>query len=803
MSEIKTYNKNRFAFQNIKLTDHYTYNISKISELLNINNSSSTKFLESLPFSINDITAGTEDEYQTSVEGSKEHVDLPLTIKKSNYFRNIIKRTVTGESSKKTVTELEKFLDNNDQNIWENSWVNFPRRVLCKFAANVFNTDLLFNKDNINSTFRNDISKFIFYKNREEFVRIPVSYLLKLSLAEFLGSQKRISKPIRECGERLLNHFLNDNTSPEINSFYIIKPDLQNGIGSAIAKESAKRYLLVQLLTIYAEQRFLLKEYGQKVKIYFSPHPPVRLKNLNQIISDSFYRELFMNPCLSGWPMGENKYHYMHLCHQVLSRSQLNAVVKLREANIIRNNLVILPNTSNISLANNGTHLSLGSIKLTEYLKDSSTGFTKTHEKYIGDLVIKIMEHFLPLFVRTYSAAPYRLDFTDFFPEKVLGFLPHELDYTHLRMIWRRWRKKAKLKCFGQPITPFGPGFLDKFIRFVFRFKGDFVPDFRLINYLVSLISTDQSPVLDGTLENESRLKKDLDDLGVFDKKMSIYLLYKLREFEKLGFSGFEGRHYSLFYSLKEDISKAANLQILLNALAFKYIFKGFINHLHIPDNPTIESERRQIFFGAAIGIPTFYIKRDTNNIFLKKIIKHTEKVRYSKRYSGYVRVYNKEYCKALVSIIEEDAADLIEMFKLKDTINDLHQRINEPGEFSTAGKLTNGILKEFGVNSPLNIKTDKFNQVAEKYFRDNLRKFHIEESMQVIHDSFKKLENLKEANEFHWYNKEIFTVLGINNVPGYLKIVKNKLINNKIPMDDLNKLIYLMLITIDFDSKQ
>ncbi len=802
MGKIKTFNKNRFAFPNIKLTDHYTCNISKISDLLNINNKSSEKFLESLPFSINDITSGTENEFQTSVEGLKGNVDLPLTIEKSNYFRNIIKRSVTGETSKRTVTELERFI-NNSENVWENSWVNFPRRLLCKYAASIFNMDLLFDKDNKDSPLRNDISKFIFNKNREEFIRVPISYLLKLSLAEFLGSQKTLSKPIRECGQKLLNYFLNDNTSPEISSLYIIKPKLENGLGAAITKESAKSYLLVQLLIIYAERRFQLKASGQKVKIYFSPHPPIRQKKLSQIISDSFYRELFMNPCLSGWTFGESKYHYMHLCHQVLSRSQLNAIVKLREANIIRNNLVILPNTSNISLANNGTHLSLGSVKLTEYLKDPSSGFTKIHEKYIGDLVIKIMEHFLPLFVGTYSGAPYRLDFTDFFPETALGFLPHELDYTHLRMIWRRWRKKANLKFLGQPITPFGPGFIDKFIQFVFRFKGDFVSDFRLINYFVSLLSTDQSSALDGMCENETRLKNDLSDLGIFDKKMSIYLLYKLREFENLGFSGFEGRHYSLFYSLKEDMSKAANLQILLNALAFKYIFKGIINHSHISDNPTIESERRQIFFGAAIGIPTFYIRKDTSNFFLRKIIKHTQRVRCSKRYSGYLRVYNKEYCKALVAIIEEDAADLIEMFKLKDTINDLRLRLNEPEKYSAGGKLTSDILKEHGVKSPLRIKADKFNQGAEKYFRDNLRMFHMEESIQIIHDEFKKLENLKDNSAFYWHSKEIYNVLEINNVPAYLNDVQNKLIGDKISMNDLNKLIHLMLISIDFDSKQ
>jgi hypothetical protein len=142
-----------------------------------------------------------------------------------------------------------------------------------------------------------------------------------------------------------------------------------------------------------------------------------------------------MNPCLSGWDRGEDKHRYMHLCHQVLSRSQLNAVIKLKDAGIITRNLVVLPSTSNVSLATNDTHVSLGSRILTRLSKDGSPAFTARHEKYLGDLVIKIVEHFLPLFVGTYSAAPYRLDFWDFHPEKALGFLPHELDFTHLRML--------------------------------------------------------------------------------------------------------------------------------------------------------------------------------------------------------------------------------------------------------------------------------------------------------------------------------------------------------------------------------
>ena len=62
---------------------------------------------------------------------------------------------------------------------------------------------------------------------------------------------------------------------------------------------------------------------------------------------------------------------------------KLEAIKKLKEANIITNNLIVLPNTSNTSLANNGTHVSLGSIKLTRCLKDRNSAFRVEDEKHI------------------------------------------------------------------------------------------------------------------------------------------------------------------------------------------------------------------------------------------------------------------------------------------------------------------------------------------------------------------------------------------------------------------------------------
>ena len=412
--------------------------------------------IEDLPFTL-DVSAGSETELQAAVIGRAESVDLPLSILTSRYFANVVRRAGAGDTSRKAVSRLERYLESNTNGVWENSWVRFPLRSLNDYARGVLDKDLRSDKTIPGSTYRQDAHKFILHQNGVEFVRVPVSYLVKLSLADATFASNGGRRRVREAALRLMPCFLNDNTSPETHSFHIVSLSPRDGYGRALAKETAKRYLLTHLLTLYANDKFRLREHGQEAVIFFSPHPPVRQKQLNDSISDSFYRELFMSPCLSGWSEGEAKHAYMILCHQVLSRSHLNAVGKLREAGIITRNLVVLPNTSNISLSNNGVHVTLSSRRLTEAMKDPGSGFGAASEKCVGDLVIKIVEHFLPLFVGTYSAAPYRIDFADFHPERVLGFLSHELDYTHLRMLWRRWKGKTRHPLLGHAFSPLVP----------------------------------------------------------------------------------------------------------------------------------------------------------------------------------------------------------------------------------------------------------------------------------------------------------------------------------------------------------
>lgn len=748
-----------------------------------------------IPFSRHDTTAGAENELQAVVIGSRDACDLPLSIEDSRYYRNLVRRMRAGELPRTALDELTRYLAQENGRVWENSWVRFARRRLSPYSERMFVQDLQAHKRDAGGALRTDADRFIIRDGGEERLRVPVSYLLKVALAEALGSDPYTHPLIIATGEMVMNRLLNDNTSPEIASFQPVRLNGQGHAGSQLARETAKRFLLIQALTAYAETRLGLGASGQRVLVYSAPHPPVRQKHLNSIISDAFYRELFINPCLSGWDAGEEKSDYMHLCHQVLSRSQINAVLKLKEPGIVTNDLVTLPSLSNISLANNGTHISLGSLKLGELLADLKSDFLPEDEKYLGDLTIKIVEHFLPLFVGTYSAAPYRLGFSDFHPERALGFLPHELDYTHLRMFWRRWRGKADLSVFGSPVTPFGPRRLDAAISRLFALRGDYIPDFRLIDYLMSLLSTDESPALDGLHGNGERLKADLESMGVFDRRMSLYLLYKLREQGRMGFSGFEGRHYSLFPSILDDMGPACGLQALITALAYRCAATGGITHAHIPDTPTIESERRQIFFGAAVDLPTFFVRKDSRNQFLMRILARTERTRSSSRYSGYLRVHHQEYRRALVGLIRKEGADLIESMGLSDVMRDLEHRICHPEMHGAAAAVTHGILQAKNALDPLQVDADEFNREAERYYRTTVRRRHMQEGLDVLESE------LRETERDERMLPTLKAALGHVDVQAFLARVKVDF--EGLGEEDLRRLIHAILVTVlkDWDK--
>ena len=767
--------------------------------VLDIKTSSQGAFIESLPFSGQDTTAGSENELQVAVLGTKENLDLAVTIEDSNYYKNLMRRAARGDTSRRTIIGLESYLAEKKNNVWENSWVRFPRRVLNAYSNNIFNADLKSDKTNPTSCLRSDASKFMFTRQGEDFIRVPVSYMLKLALADAVGSGAHIHPLIRTTGERMLAHFSNDNTSPELFSFYPVSRSGSASVGHELAKETSVRFLFTQMLVAYAEEKFLLREYGQQVRVFFSASPPVMQKQLNGCISDSFYRHLFMNPCLSGWSKGEEKHGYMKLCHKVLSRSQINGIAKLKEAGIINSNLVTLPSSSNISLANNGTHISIGSKKLGDLLKNSASGFAPAHEKYMGDLVIKIVEHFLCLFPGTFSASPHRLNFEDFHPEQALGFLPHEIDYTHLRMIWRRWKRKASIRIFGKSVTPFGPVWLDRLISRCFLLKGDYIPDFRLIDYFISLMSTHQSPALDGIMGNGDQLKNDLTQMGIFDTRMPLYQLVRIREHAQMGYSGFEHRYFSIFENLITDMGPATDFENLITLLAYQYVLDGSVDHTMIPDSPEIESERRQIFFCSAIDLPTFFVKTGTQNKFLTQILSRVKKTRQSRRYPGYTRIHLKDYKLALLDLIHHDGQGLIENLNLKGMMTDIESRIRSPKTDSTGGKLLNKILAAEKSANPMNIDGRIFNEQAEQFYIETLRKQHIMEGFNVFTAAVSQ-SDFRQTPEIETAVNAIF---GASDPAKGVDETRQAFLTQNPPLDEMINTLFLMILFINHETNR
>ncbi|OQX12400.1 MAG: hypothetical protein BWK76_17730 [Desulfobulbaceae bacterium A2] len=746
------------------------------------------------PFTPGDISVGVENELQAAVQGTQEDVDLVRSIRESTYFQNLVKRGLRGDLPRSRSRELLEFLNANREQVWENSWVRLPRRLLSPLAASTFDHDLLADKGRPAGPCRGDCDRFQFFLHGEPWLRVPVSYLLRLALADVLGSSPGISPDIARLGRRLLDNFVSDNTSPEILSFYVSTDHNGLSAGQATARETARRFLLLQLLVQYANERLGLKQHGQTCLLYAAPCPPQRQKQLNELVSDAMYRELFMNPCLAGWDRGEDKFRYMELCHSTLSRSQLHTLAMLREAGIIANNLVVLPNTSNTSLANNGTHISLGSPRLNQLAREG--GLPPSREKWLGDLVIKIVEHFLPLFVGTVSAAPQRIAFEDFHSERLLAFLPHELDYTHLRMLWRWWKKKADIKRFGHVFTPYGPPAMDRWLGRMLGLRGDYVPDLRLLDYLVALLGTEDSPALDGRPGNHQRLKRDLAAMGIFDPSMAIYLPYRQREYGKTGYCGFEGRLYSQFPSLLDDMPRAVHLQQAITALAWHWAVRGTITHADIPDDPSSESERRQFLFATAIGIPTLYIRSQSGNRLMQRIVARIPECRHSRRYRGYTRVPNQAYQRASLELLRKEGAWLLEDPHLRESCLWLADAL-DAGRRPAEETLTAGILGRGG--DPLRLEAGEFNQAAEGWYRNTLRQRYLREGLAVLRLDALTLE--READQ--GTRRRLAELTGGISAGSFVARLGRQALTERLDPEQARRLILLGLLVLERETKQ
>jgi hypothetical protein len=702
-------------------------------------------FADRAPFAGADVTAGTENELLATVSGGAAGVDLPRRLLSSPHAHAL---------SPAARHALGQWLVEDDDSAWEHSWLRIDRARLHVQARAQLDRDLAGRAD------RGD------FEQAGGVVRLPASYVLRLALAD-AGAGLRLSpQVVARVGEC----FLNDNTAPEIISTHIVS-GRDGRLGQAVARENAQRFLLVQLLSAYANRQFGLDASDQSLRVYGAPNPPPRLKRLSRLLPADYYRELFMNPCLAGFRDGAAKRGYMHLCHETLSHSRQHARARLVAAGIARA-AVVEPLVCDTSLLNNGTHLSLGSRLLSAAYAEPGAAAA---EKYLGDLVAKIVEHYLPLFVGLYSAAPARLAPADLKPERALGFLPNELGTPFLRLTWQSWKRKAGLLA---------------------ALKGDMLPDARLLDYFAALPSLPDQPALDGRMENGDRLKALLESQGLYDRRMTVYALYRLRERARMGFSGFEGRHYSLFASFIDDLAPAADLQALITAVAYRAVAAGTVTHAQIPDAPETESERRQLFFAAAVGLPVAYVRRTTRNRFLLRVLARTERTRPSKRHTQYYKVYLDDYRAALARVLAEDAEPLLDTAG-RTVLDDLRARIAHPDERGAAAGLGRGILAELGAKTPMDVEAGAFNAAAERYYRDTLRRRQLHEGIEAcalqLRDSVRAALDRQQRPLL----QALHTLAGGRHPGEYLAQTRNAVLRETADLDTLRAWIGLVLANV------
>ncbi|MEM6456650.1 MAG: hypothetical protein AAF772_16285, partial [Acidobacteriota bacterium] len=511
--------------------------------------------------------------------------------------------------------------------------------------------------------------------------RLPAGDALRLALIDALdaaggGDVRAVEAAI----ETLAGCFSNDNTAPETASLYV-----QDGSdGRAVAAEAALRHLLVQLLTAWVNAAWGVRDEGQRLSVFAHPTPTVELRRLGDALSPDDFREALLNPCL-GWPSGPSKAAYMHLCHRVLGQHPARAEDALAAAGCAPARDAdrrAAARAAQVSLVHNGLHLSLGSRRL------SAAGAPEAAVARVLAASVPEVEAFLPLFVGTFSAAPRALAPEDCTPLRRLAHAAHAIDADGLRGLWQGWSRRSDGRRSWRMRLGFGRRAAPALLR-----------DARLLDFPVALAARDGISAFDGRVDGDVRLAQTLDNAGIFDRRMSLYLPLKLRLRSRHGFAGLEGRMHSLCPRFA-DLAQLAQLQRLLQAHAMRMTAEtagagDAQARLRRRLTPAAERARRLPMLAAALGAEHFVIDAATDDPAVDAALRRTIGAR--RLADGRLRVPTEAYRLALLGHLADAGRATVAALGADDTLRDLRQRLEAPDTESADGQLRAALRGELG----------------------------------------------------------------------------------------------------------
>ena len=87
----------------------------RLVDALGVDRRTPDALLRTLPFGPGDTTAGVENEIQAAVSGGGDRVDLALTIRESDFFENIRRMAISGDTTPRLKEDLERYLEENPE----------------------------------------------------------------------------------------------------------------------------------------------------------------------------------------------------------------------------------------------------------------------------------------------------------------------------------------------------------------------------------------------------------------------------------------------------------------------------------------------------------------------------------------------------------------------------------------------------------------------------------------------------------------------------------------------------------------
>jgi hypothetical protein len=270
-----------------------------------------------------------------------------------------------------------------------------------------------------------------------------------------------------------------------------------------------------------------------------------------------------------------------------------------------------------------------------------------------------------------------------------------------------------------------------------------------------------------------------------------------MRELARDGYSGFEARYYSLFPSYDRDMAPATDLQQFLLALSYRLVLQGDVSHEEIPDDPTSESERRQPFFFSAAGVPAFYVHRDSRNFFLLTILRNCRKTRTSRRHSGYIRVSLRDYRRALLLYVQETAKDLIESMNMQGVLGELAARC-EDEKLRASGRLLEKVVGD-SPEDAMHSHARDFNQRAEEFYRDGLRRDHLREAMAHLRSDLEELERTDCAEIKGCLRHGV----RLQDPARLLREIEPRLLSDDLSLHEISALLNLMVLLVLQDRRR